>query len=106
MTDMRLVDYRPVRRLREPEPRGARPRFGIVDAHNHLAPSFSMGWHSRSVDELLATLDEVGVETIVDLDVDEGVGFEERLARYGARHPERFVHFAGLAFGAWAERAD
>jgi predicted TIM-barrel fold metal-dependent hydrolase len=106
MNDLRLADYRPVSRLRVPAQRVERPRFGVIDAHNHLGPAFSMGWHRRPVDQLLATLDETGVETVIDLDVEQGVGFRERVARYGAAHPSRFVHFASLAFDAWTERAD
>jgi predicted TIM-barrel fold metal-dependent hydrolase len=106
VSDLRLADFRPVRRLRTPEHRVERPRYGVIDAHNHLGPEFSMGWHSRPVSQLLAALDESGVETIVDLDVEQGVGFHERMARYGGRYPERFVHFSGPAFHAWPERPD
>jgi predicted TIM-barrel fold metal-dependent hydrolase len=103
---MRLADYRPRTRLRVREHRIEKPRFGVIDAHNHLGPAFSMGWHTRPVSELLAALDEAGVETIIDLDVEQGVGFGERVARYGAAYPSRFVHFAGLAFDAWNEQPD
>lgn len=106
MTDLRLTSYRPMRRLRTVEHHPDGPRFPVIDAHNHLGPAFSYGWHARPLADLLAALDEAGVETIVDLDVEEGVGFEERVATFGARHPERFVHVGGLAFGAWSERAD
>jgi predicted TIM-barrel fold metal-dependent hydrolase len=106
MKDLRLADYRPVSRLRVPEHRVERPRFRVIDAHNHLGPAFSMGWHERPVEALLAALDAAGVETIVDLDVEQGKGFGERLERYGAAHPGRFVHFAGLAFDAWPEQRD
>jgi predicted TIM-barrel fold metal-dependent hydrolase len=106
MTDLRLADYRPVTRLRVPEHRVERPRFGVIDAHNHLGRAFSMGWHRRPVAKLLAALDEAGVETIVDLDVEEGRGFVDRVARYGAAHPSRFVHFAGVAFYTWPDRPE
>jgi predicted TIM-barrel fold metal-dependent hydrolase len=106
VTDLRLTDYRPVARLRATEHPVERPRFPVIDAHNHLGPAFSYGWHTRPVAELLAALDEAGVETIVDLDVEEGVGFEERVAAFGARYPDRFVHVSGLAFGAWSDRPD
>jgi predicted TIM-barrel fold metal-dependent hydrolase len=106
MTDLRLSDYRPYARLRSRAHPVDRPRYGVVDAHTHLGPAFSRGWHSRPLRELLATLDEVGVETIVDLEVEQGEGFEQRMAFYGAVHPERFVHFAGLAFDAWEEWDD
>jgi predicted TIM-barrel fold metal-dependent hydrolase len=106
MTDLRLVEYRPVRRLRVPEHRIERPRFPVVDAHNHLGPEFSGGWDKRRVSELLAALDEAGVQTIVDLDVEQRAGLAERMARYGRQHPTRFVHFTGLAYDEWVERPD
>lgn len=104
--DMRLVDYRPLRSLRLPEHRIERPRFPVIDAHNHLGPAFSDGWHARPVAELLAALDEAGVETVIDLDVEQRAGLAERIARYGRQHPARFVHFSGLACDEWAERPD
>jgi predicted TIM-barrel fold metal-dependent hydrolase len=106
MGDLRLVDFRPVRRLRVPEQRIERPRFSVVDAHNHLGPEFSDGWHERPIAELLAALDEAGVETVIDHDVEQRVGLAERMARYGRQHPTRFVHFTGLAYDEWAERPD
>ena len=106
MGDLRLVDYRPVRRLRVTEHRIERPRFPVVDAHNHLGPEFSGGWDERPIPELLAALDEAGVATIVDLDVEQRAGLAERIARYGRQHPTRFVHFTGLAYDEWAERPD
>ena len=74
---MRLTDYRPVNKLRLAEHLVEKPRFGVVDAHNHLGPVFSAGWHKRPVSELLAALDEAGVETIVDLDGGQGEFFSE-----------------------------
>ncbi len=106
VTDLRLVDYRPVRQLRLPEHRVERPRFPVVDAHNHLGSAFSDGWDRRPVSGLLAALDEAGVETVIDHDVEQRVGLAERIARYGRQHPSRFVHFTGLAYDAWAERPD
>ncbi len=106
MGDLRLVDYRPVRRLRVPGHLVQKPRFPVIDAHNHLGPAFSGGWHERPVSDLLAALDEAGVETVVDHDVEQRAGLAERIARYGRQHPSRFVHFTGLAFDEWAERPD
>jgi predicted TIM-barrel fold metal-dependent hydrolase len=106
MPDLRLVDFRPVRQLRVPEHRVERPRFPVVDAHNHLGAAFSAGWHERPISELLAAFDEAGVETVIDLDVEQRVGLAERIERYGRRHPSRFVHFTGLAYDEWAERPD
>lgn len=103
---MRLSDYRPVSKLRLPEHHIERPRFSVVDAHNHLGPTFSQGWHVRPVSELLDALDEAGVETIVDLDGGQGESFSEHYARYAGRHPARFAHVARLAYDEWTERQD
>ena len=106
MSDLRLSDYRPDKRLRVPEHRVEKPRFGVIDAHNHLGPEFSQGWGERPVAELLAALDEAGVETIVDLDGGQGETLSEHIARYQAPHPTRIVVMAQLAFEEWLELAD
>ncbi len=103
---MRLSDYRPLSKLRLPEHLIEKPRFGVVDAHNHLGPTFSQGWHARPVSELLAALDEAGVEAIVDLDGGQGEAFSQHFAKYAGAHPTRFAHVAQMAYEEWAERAD
>lgn len=77
--------------------------FGVVDAHNHLGEVFGYGWSQRPVSELLAALDEAGVETVVDLDGGQGEAFSERHAKYAGAHPTRFAHVAQLAYDEWAE---
>lgn len=106
MSEMLLSDYRPYKRLRVPERLVERPRFPVIDAHNHLGPVFSGGWHARPVSELLAALDEAGVETIVDLDGGQGESLTEHISKYAAKHPTRFVHVAQLAYHEWPERSD
>ena len=103
---MRLNDYRPVSKLRLLEHRVEQPRFGVVDAHNHLGEVFSYGWSKRPVHELVAALDEVCVETIVDLDGGQGEEFSEHYAKYAGAYPDRFAHVAQLAYDEWPERPD
>jgi predicted TIM-barrel fold metal-dependent hydrolase len=103
---MRLTDYRPRSRLRLPEHFIEKPKFGVIDAHNHLGPIFSAGWHARPVSELLGALDEAGIETIVDLDGGQGDFFSEHHAKYAGAHPTRFAHVAQLAYAEWLERPD
>jgi predicted TIM-barrel fold metal-dependent hydrolase len=103
---MDLSDFRPRSRLRVPEHRVEQPRFGVVDAHNHLGDPFSMGWSARPVPEVLAAMDEAGVELVVDLDGGQGEAFSEHHARYAGAYPTRFAHAATLAYDEWAERAD
>ena len=38
---MQLADYRPRSRLRLPRHLVEKPRFGVIDAHNHLGETFS-----------------------------------------------------------------
>ena len=45
-----------------------KPRFPVIDAHNHLGGEFGGGWDNRPVAELLDVLDEAGVKVLVDLD--------------------------------------
>jgi predicted TIM-barrel fold metal-dependent hydrolase len=106
MAEMRLSDYRPVSRLRLPRHLIDRPRFGVVDAHNHLGDTFSDGWSKRPVAELLAALDEAGVETVIDLDGGQGEAFSAHYAGYAGKHPTRFAHVAQLAYEEWIERPD
>lgn len=106
MPDIRLSDYRPTSQLRLPAHFVEKPRFGVVDAHNHLGPVFSGDWHLRPVTDVLAALDEAGVETVVDLDGGQGEAFSAHRARYAGAHPGRFAHLAQFACDEWAERLD
>ncbi|MFN8569199.1 MAG: hypothetical protein U0Z44_17140 [Kouleothrix sp.] len=45
-----------------------RPRFPVIDAHNHLGPEFGGGWDARPLAELLAAMDAADVRVLVDLD--------------------------------------
>ena len=46
--DLRLADYRPRPRCGLPAHPVVRPRFPVVDAHNHLGSAFGGDWSSRS----------------------------------------------------------
>ena len=82
-----------------------------IDAHNHLGrwlglwddwlastpPSSCAArerpWACADVGALIATLDEVGVEAIVNLDGLWGDELERNLDRYDRAHPGRFLTF-------------
>ena len=104
MPELSLRDYAPRPMLRVPN-QGApqKPRYPAVDAHNHLGPmtwgslgAISGDWPSRPVSEMVAVMDEAGVETIVDLDGGWGEGLRAEIARYQESYPGRFVVFAGV----------
>ena len=52
-----LEDFRPRAKLVTKQTQIDRPRFPVIDAHNHLAEPFGGGWDQRPVAELLDRLD-------------------------------------------------
>jgi predicted TIM-barrel fold metal-dependent hydrolase len=72
-----------------------------VDAHNHLGAPFGGAWAVRPPADLLATLDEAGVEAIVDLDGGQGNALSAEIERWHAVAPDRVAVFAGLDYPAW-----
>jgi predicted TIM-barrel fold metal-dependent hydrolase len=100
--------------LREFEPRPMvqveahevlRPRFPVIDAHNHLGDAFltwSDDWLSQPVSQLLDTMDESGVRAIVDLDGRWGDRLRAELARYQEPYPDRFAVFSGVDYDNFA----
>ncbi len=97
-----LAEYRPRSALRVARHDVLRPRFPVVDAHNHLGPGFGGDWSGRTAGELLATLDAAGVEALVDLDGRFGDPLSREVERWAAVAPERLVVFAGLDYDGWA----
>jgi hypothetical protein len=93
-----LADYRPRSRLVVPETVVERPRYPAVDAHNHLGRWLTGDWCVRDVGALLALLDEVGVEAIVNLDGRWGDELEANLDRYDRAHAGRFATFCHVDF--------
>jgi len=99
-----LADYRPRSRLVVPETVVERPRYPAVDAHNHLGRWLTGDWCVGDVGALLALLDEVGVEAIVNLDGRWGEELDANLDRYDRAHPGRFATFCHVDFGLARER--
>ncbi len=96
----------PVQALRVPATRVERPRFPVVNAHEHLGTPFGQDWHTRTHAELIATLDEVGIEMLVDLDGGQGDPLSRHLERWQAPAPDRVAVFAGLDYPMWATEPD
>ena len=88
-----------------------RPLVPAIDAHNHLGRWLALWddwlaldpaelvrgaerpWAVTDVGALIAPLDEVGIEAIVNLDGLWGDELERNLDRYDRAHPGRFVTF-------------
>ena len=84
-----------------------KPRFPVIDAHNHLGDPFGGGWDKKPVGELLDLLDEAGVTHYVDLD--GGWGEEilnHHLDYFKAKAPERFRIFGGVNWSKWESKGD
>jgi predicted TIM-barrel fold metal-dependent hydrolase len=104
---MQLTDYRPRPALTTKITAVMKPRFPVIDAHNHLGESFGGGWSDRPVTELLAALDQADVRVYVDLDGGWGEEIlQHRLDKFKAAAPERFCFFGGVNWAAWPEHGD
>ncbi|HEY44684.1 MAG TPA: amidohydrolase family protein [Anaerolineae bacterium] len=99
---MLLRDYHPRSQLVTAKVEIERPRFPVVDAHNHLGGNFGGGWINRPVEELIEVMDQAEVEILVDLDGGWGEDILERhLDHFKARAPDRFIHFGGVDWDPW-----
>ena len=104
---MELSDFNPIPALVTRRTAIDRPRYPVIDVHQHLGGEFGGGWEQRSVSELLAVLDEAGVEVIVDLDGGWGEAIlEAHLKKFKEAAPERFQMFGGVDWSAWPEQGN
>ena len=102
-----LENFRPTSKLVVKETRVDKPRFPVIDAHNHLAEPFGGGWDKRPVPELIDRLDEADVRVYVDLDGGWGEDvLNQHLDYFKAAAPERFRIFGGVDWDAWAAHGD
>lgn len=104
---MKLERYRPRSQLVVESTSVVKPRFPVVEAHNHLGEPFGGGWVTRPFQELVDRLDEAGVVHLVDLDGGWGEDIlSSHLDAFKARAPERFSVFGGVDWSKWAELGD
>ena len=104
---MLLENFRPQSKLVTKTTLVNKPRFPVIDAHNHLGEPFGGGWDKRPLSELLDLLDEAGVTHYVDLDG----GWGEDILYAHLRHfkegaPERFRIFGGIDWSQWNHLGD
>jgi predicted TIM-barrel fold metal-dependent hydrolase len=104
---MELAEFDPIAQLVTKTTRIAKPRFPVVDAHNHLGEEFGGGWNRRPVSELLDVMDEAGVVALVDLDGGWGEEIlDARLAKFKEAVPERFLCFGGVNWQEWVNEGN
>ncbi len=84
-----------------------KPRFPVVDAHNHLGEPFGGGWDKKPLRELLDLLDEAGVTHYVDLDGGWGEDIlNAHLDLFKAKAPECFQVFGGVDWSQWESQGN
>lgn len=80
--DLRLSDFHPRTAMRTPTHVIEKPRFPVIDYHNHL--------DSMRPEDVLPILDACGVEHIVNITMQVGQRALDIMDRYHAAAPERF----------------
>jgi predicted TIM-barrel fold metal-dependent hydrolase len=105
--DLLLNEFQPHPRLFVRHTEVKKPRFPVIDAHNHLAEPFGGGWDKRPVAEVLAILDMADVQVYIDLDGGWGEAIlNQHLDHFKAAAPDRFVIFGGVDWSKWAEHGN
>lgn len=103
LQQLRLVDWHPVSQLRAHETPVTRTAVPAIDIHNHLGRWLSDGaWMIDDVPRLLATMDDCGIETVVNLDGMWGDEVTANVERYDRAYAGRFITFCQLD---WPELA-
>ena len=96
--DLKLKDWTPKSMMVTKTTKVDRPKYPVVDVHNHLG-----GGKDRltpdTVKRYLAEMDAAGVQTVVNLDGGSGNRLTETLAALDNAHPNRFLTFALIEFG-------
>lgn len=104
---MLLQNFRPRPKLVTKTTLVEKPRFPVIDAHNHLGEPFGAGWDKKPLAALLEQLDQAGVTGYVDLDGGWGEDIlQAHLDHFKAPAPERFHIFGGVDWDRWPELGD
>ena len=89
---MTLSDYEPVSMLVTPQHPVRRARFPFVDIHGHQ----NLSGPDSSLRALVATMDVMGLRTMVNLSGGSGDRLAAQVRNARARYPGRFVVFANI----------
>jgi predicted TIM-barrel fold metal-dependent hydrolase len=91
--NLRLGDYRPRSMLRVAEHPIDKPRFPVIDMHNHTV-SRDGSWQVEDPAEIVAVMDAAGIAAMVDLDGGTGDQLAQHIERFRGPYPDRFAIFA------------
>ena len=106
--ELKLRDWEPKSMLVTKTTIVEKPRFPVIDIHNHLGGGRQTLTPER-VQRYLTEMDEAGVRTVVNLDGGWGDRLQETIEVLDQAHPGRFatfalVNFAGIDDADWSER--
>lgn len=101
---MLLENFRPQSKLQTKITLVNKPKFPVVDAHNHLAEPFGGGWDKKPLAALLDQLDVADVTHYIDLDGGWGEDIlNAHLDYFKAKAPARFQIFGGIDWNQWPD---
>ncbi len=103
---MLLQNFQPQPKLVTRSTLVEKPRFPVIDAHNHLDEPFGGGWINRPLDEILDGLEQSGVVGYVDLDGGWGEDILNRHLQTLAPAADKFRIFGGVDWSKWPELGD
>ena len=104
LDDLLLRAYRPRSCLDVPVHRVDRPRFPVVDMHNHSQWAGD-DWEVADVPRLVAEMDAAGVAARVDLDGGVGDRVKRHMDHFRGPYPERFAVFAQFDWPRYLDAA-
>jgi len=100
---MDLSHYKPKPQLVVKQTFIAKPRFPVIDAHNHLGFYGGNVTDTLELPQLCELLDEAGVTHYIDLDGGWGEDLLKKHLEYLAPRIERFQVFGGVDWSRWSE---
>jgi predicted TIM-barrel fold metal-dependent hydrolase len=95
--DLRLSDFAPRAQLKVPAHAIERPRFPVIDYHNHL--------DAQSPREVLGVMDACGVEKIVNITMRTGQAAIDSIDKFHGAAPDRFATIGWMDWSG-VERSD
>jgi predicted TIM-barrel fold metal-dependent hydrolase len=99
-----LAQFRPRSMLRVAEHPVMRPRFPVIDMHNHS--EWGGRWQVTDVEALVQEMDAAGVRAMVDLDGGSGARLARHLEKFRGPYPDRFSVFATVDWEGAMAHAD
>lgn len=104
---MLINEFHPKSMLVVKETYITRPKFPVIEAHNHLGMPIRATYDQLPVEEILAKLDEINVRMYVDLDGGWGEKLlQDHLDKFKVPAPDRFMMFGGIDWSAWPEHGN